>query len=195
LEYVISESNTWQSRVKKSVKTENNEGIRVYIASEITGKDGKPPYGCPAQIRLEVFFPADVPEIWMNLLWFNKKATRLPEALWFSFIPKLQEDETWIMDKSGLGVDPCDVVKNGGRKLHAVQKGVSAGAENGRVIIESLDAPLVAPGDRNLLNFDNALPLPGDGMHFCLCNNVWGTNFTMWFEDDMQFRFRLRFET
>ena len=65
---------------------------------------------------------------------------------------------------------------------------------NGQIFIESMDAPLVAPGERNLLNFDNALPDPGDGMHFCLCNNVWGTNFAMWFEDDMQFRFKLRFE-
>ena len=195
LENAISESNTWQPRVKTSAKSENNEGIRIYLDSEIPGKDGKPPYGCPAQIRLEVFFPVNTPEIRINLLWFNKRATRLPESLWFSFIPKLREDETWIMDKSGLGVDPCDVVRNGGRKLHAVQKGVSAGEENGRVIIESLDAPLVAPAERNLLNFDNALPLPGDGMHFCLYNNVWGTNFTMWFEDDMQFRFKLRFET
>ena len=28
-------------------------------------------------------------------------------------------------------------------------------------------------------------------MHFCLYNNVWGTNFVMWFDDDMQFRFLL----
>jgi hypothetical protein len=195
LENANPENNTWQPHVKTSVKSENKEGIRIYLESEITGKDGKPPYGCPAQIRLEVFFPANVQEIWINLLWFNKKATRLPEALWFSFIPKLRENETWIMDKSGHEVDPCDVVRNGGRKLHAVQKGVRAGEDNGRIIIESVDAPVVAPGERNLLNFDNALPLPGDGMHFCLCNNVWGTNFTMWFEDDMQFRFKLRFET
>jgi len=194
LEKANPEHNTWKPLVVASFKSESKKGIRIIIDSEILNEDGKPPYGCPAQIRHEVFFPADLPEIWINLLWFNKKATRLPEAMWFSFVPRLLADETWIMDKSGHEVDPVDVVRNGGRKLHAVQKGVRAGEDNGQMFIESMDAPLVAPGERNLLNFDNALPEPGDGMHFCLCNNVWGTNFTMWFEDDMQFRFKLRFE-
>jgi len=31
------------------------------------------------------------------------------------------------------------------------------------------------------------------GMHFDLYNNLWGTNFPMWFEDDCRFRFRLIF--
>ena len=193
LENARAENNTWNPEVSASCKSEDAQGVRVFIDSGIQGEDGKPPYGCPAQIRLELFFPADSPEIRLNLSWFNKKATRLPEALWFSFIPGLQDDEKWMLDKSGHDVDPVDVVRNGGRKLHAVQKGVRAGGDNGQISIESLDAPVVAPGERNLLNFDNALPEPGDGMHFCLYNNVWGTNFTMWFEDDMQFRFKLKF--
>jgi hypothetical protein len=57
--------------------------------------------------------------------------------------------------------------------------------------IQTLDAPLVAPGERTLLNFDNAKPAPEDGMHVCLCNNVWGTNFVMWFDQDMSFHFTL----
>jgi hypothetical protein len=195
LEKANPEHNTWKPLVVASFKYESKKGIRIIIDSEILDEDGKPPYGCPGQVRHEIFFPAGLPEIWINLLWFNKKATRLPEAMWYSFVPRLLEGETWIMDKSGHDVDPVDVVRNGGRKLHAVQKGVRAGQGNGKIFIESVDAPLVAPGERNLLNFDNALPEPGDGMHFCLCNNVWGTNFTMWFEDDMQFRFKLRFET
>ena len=195
LENTDARQKTWQSRVKACFKSEEAEGVRIFIDSEVSGEDGKPPYGCPAQIRLEVFFPNNTPEIWLNLLWFNKPATRLPEALWYSFVPRLLEGETWIMDKSGHDVDPVDVVRNGGRKLHAVQKGVRAGEKNGKIIIESLDAPLVAPGERDPLNFDNALPDPEDGMHFCLCNNVWGTNFSMWFEDDMLFRFKMRFES
>jgi hypothetical protein len=53
----------------------------------------------------------------------------------------------------------------------------------------NLDPPLVAPGEGTLLNFDNRLPEVKDGIHFCLHNNVWGTNFRMWFEDDMKYRF------
>ena len=58
--------------------------------------------------------------------------------------------------------------------------------------MKTYDAPLVAPGERKLLNFDNARSAPEAGMHFCLGNNVWGTNFVMWFEDDMRFRFAMR---
>ena len=59
--------------------------------------------------------------------------------------------------------------------------------------IESLDAPLVAPGQPSLLDFNNNQPDMSQGVHFNLYNNVWGTNFPMWLEDDCRFRFRLRY--
>ena len=95
------------------------------------------------------------------------------------------------MDKMGQDVDPRDVVRNGGHKLHAVTEGIRYSDPHGKLEIKTLDAPLVAPGERTLLNFDNSRPAPEDGMHFCLHNNVWGTNFVMWFDDDMRFRFNL----
>jgi hypothetical protein len=30
-------------------------------------------------------------------------------------------------------------------------------------------------------------------MHFNLYNNVWGTNFAMWYDEDSRFRFSLNF--
>lgn len=187
-------SKTWLSRVKSANKLEDAERIHVFINSEIIDMNGKTPLGCPAQIQVETIFPDNKPEIQINLSWRNKKAIRLPEALWFSFVPKLKEGETWTMDKSGQNVDPKDVVNNGARKLHGIQTGVWAGQDKSKITIESLDAPIVAPGERNLLNFDNALPKADEGIHFCLFNNVWGTNFTMWMDDDMLFRFKLKFD-
>ena len=32
------------------------------------------------------------------------------------------------------------------------------------------------------------------GVHFCLLNNLWGTNFPMWFEEDCRFRFKISLE-
>jgi len=116
----------------------------------------------------------------------------LPEALWFSFVPRLNKGEYWMMDKSDGPVNPLKVVKNGARTLHGVQSGIWL--EGGSPFrIETADAPLVAPGRRRLLNFDNQLPDLQGGMHICLYNNVWGTNFTMWFDDDMKFRVKLKF--
>jgi hypothetical protein len=59
--------------------------------------------------------------------------------------------------------------------------------------IQSLDAPLVAPGDPSLLDFNNEQPRLEHGMHFNLYNNVWGTNFAMWYDEDSRFRFSLNF--
>lgn len=75
--------------------------------------------------------------------------------------------------------------------MHSLAKTVCCADKYGILEISAVDAPLVSPGDRALLNFDNAILAQDGGMHFCLCNNVWGTNFVMWFEDDMQFRFTL----
>ena len=127
----------------------------------------------------------------ITLQWFNKPAYRLPEASWFSFIPPVKDGE-WIIDKMGEPVNFRDVIKDGNRKMHASIYGVSYENIKNNCSIQSLDAPLVAPGKRTLLNFDNRLPDAKDGVHFCLHNNVWGTNFVMWFEEDMKYRFVFR---
>lgn len=56
-----------------------------------------------------------------------------------------------------------------------------------------LDSPLVAPGEPSLLDFNNRQPNLEKGLHFCLWNNLWGTNFPMWFEEDCRFRFKIDF--
>ena len=76
--------------------------------------------------------------------------------------------------------------------MHAVGVGVACSDRQKRIEIETLDAPLVAPGALSLLNFTNDEPDLEEGVSFNLHNNVWGTNFPMWFEDDCRFRFRLR---
>jgi hypothetical protein len=62
--------------------------------------------------------------------------------------------------------------------------------------ITSLDCPLVAPGDINhLLNFDgDNQPACENGMHFNLFNNLWGTAFNQWYDNDALFRFVLNFK-
>jgi hypothetical protein len=84
-------------------------------------------------------------------------------------------------------IDPTDVVKGGGRALHAIDGEISFA---GGARLETLDAPLVAPGVRDLLwKRCNPLPRTGSSFHVNLYNNVWGTNFPQWFSDDMAYRF------
>ena len=152
-------------------------------------------YGAPRQVFLRYCFLRDAPAVEIELLWFGKSAARLPEASWFSFIPRVASPGGWTMEKMGAPVSPLDVVEKGNRTLHAVGDAVRYEGPDGRLTIRTLDAPLVAPGAPRLLRFTGAQPDLNGGMHFNLQNNVWGTNFPMWCEDDARFRFRLEVES
>ena len=96
----------------------------------------------------------------------------------------------------GRLISPLDVISRGNRTLHAIQEGVVYVSAVQNLRIDSLDVPLVAPGKRALVNFPNQQPDLAQGMHFDLYNNnnMWGTNFPMWFGEDMAFRFVFRLE-
>ncbi|MGV8026288.1 MAG: DUF5054 domain-containing protein [Anaerolineaceae bacterium] len=150
-------------------------------------------YGCPQDFYLQFTFPQNEPVIEIELQWFDKPACRLPEAFWFTFKPQLTENAQWSIEKLGEYISPLDVVENGNRHLHASGKGVMCEDGKDGLEILALDSPLVAPGQPSLLNFSNDQPNLKDGMHFNLYNNVWGTNFPMWFNENCRFRFTIHF--
>ncbi len=143
---------------------------------------------------MQIALPNNSPTVHFDFQWFEKPACRLPEALWLSFAPRVELPDTWLLDKLGSRISPLDVVPNGNRKLHAVGAGLFYAGPDGSLSLETIDAPLVAPGDPSLLDFNNDLPVLDHGMHFNLYNNVWGTNFGMWYDDDARFRFTLNID-
>jgi hypothetical protein len=52
-----------------------------------------------------------------------------------------------------------------------------------------IDAPVVALGERLPLRFSNSQPDLSAGIHSSLFNNAWGTNYIMWYAEDMRFRY------
>jgi len=68
--------------------------------------------------------------------------------------------------------------------------GVDQGIRNSTVEIATLDAALVAPYGRRLYDFE-AAPQKQD-LYFNLYNNIWNTNFPLWYSDDTRFRFVLK---
>jgi hypothetical protein len=150
-------------------------------------------YGAPKDVYLTYRFPVEAGPLSIELQWFNKQACRMPEAIWFGFSPCLPGGAEWKIEKLGKLISPLSVVENGNRHLHAAGKFVELIHPNGSLKIIPLDSPLVAPGQPSPLDFNNTQPDLQKGMHFCLLNNLWGTNFPMWFEEDCRFRFLVEF--
>lgn len=148
-------------------------------------------YGCPKRVFLQWHFPKDAAEARLTAQWFDKPASRLPEAIWLSFVPAVSSAVEWKMDKLGQPVSPLEVVANGNRHLHAIGRGATVLDGDARLEVETLDAALLAPGEPSLLNFTNDQPNLTKGLHFNLYNNIWGTNFPMWFDEDAKFRFKI----
>ncbi len=114
----------------------------------------------------------------ISLKWFHKKASRFPQACWFKFTGL---NENWELDKLGQWISPESIV--GSPLISSIDSGV----RNMNVRIHSLDAALVAPYGRRLLRYGE--PCGPQDLWFNLYNNIWNTNFPMWYDGDAVFRF------
>jgi hypothetical protein len=144
----------------------------------------------PAQIFLEAWLPDQEARIDLRVVTLGKIENRMPEALWLTFAPA--GPDGWSLEKVGQLIDPLDVVSGGGRAMHAVSGAVRCQGKQGATLgIDSLDAPVVALGERSPLNFTRQQPDLSKGAHFSLFNNAWGTNYLQWCGGDWAFRFTL----
>ena len=189
-----AESREWQPTVSKIEFTDDGKNYHLLESLEIHDAEafasGRAAF--PQKMYLELTLPNAEPIIYVDFFWFHKPATRMPEALWLTFNPEVRDQQGWIMDKSGEPVSPFDVVARGSRHLHAVSTGFSYRERDHSFSVETLDAPLIALGEKSPLNFSRAQPDLSGGIHCNLFNNAWGTNYIMWFGEDMRFRFLLR---
>ncbi len=146
-------------------------------------------FGCPELFTVDYRLTGRT--LGIDVQWFDKPATRYPEALWLSFQPQLPAAgvNSWWLDKLGQRVSTLEVVPHGGRHLHAVNEGFGYDTA---FQVDTLDACLVCPGRRELVHFSDEQPAAEDGMHVNLYNNTWGTNFPGWSQGDALFRFAIR---
>ncbi len=164
---------------------------RVVVVGEMASEASED-FGCPRSIEIEFAFLHDIPKLLITVQWFEKDAVRTPEAAWFSLGFQVDNSSRWTLDKLGEPISLHKVVQQGNRAMHGVDRGVVYQAADGRVQVQTLDAPVVSVGDRHLLKFLRRLPDPSGGFHFNLLNNVWGTNFPAWYEGDAKFRFAVK---
>jgi hypothetical protein len=109
-------------------------------------------YGAPETLWLNYNFSGGATHVDVQLLWFNKTATRIAESLMFEFAPSAAGSEWW-MDKLGTYVQPHEVLQGGNPWQHAVSGNAVFAAVSPRhllrssraLTLSSLDAPLLAP--------------------------------------------------
>ncbi len=160
---------------------------RLEIHDEEAFQSGRASF--PRKVFLELVLPKAEPVIHLNLSCFQKPATRLPEALWLTFNPIAEDQNDWTLDKTGERISPFDVAVSGNRHMHSLAKGFEYRHAGHKFAVETLDAPVVALGERTPLLFSNTQPDLRAGIHSSLFNNAWGTNYIMWYGEDMRFRF------
>lgn len=121
-----------------------------------------------------------------ELSWYGKDANRLSEAIYMHLYPadgdfEIRKIEEWI--------DPYKIVKNGGKNIHAVQ-GAKLKTNGGEYRITNRHAPLLSPGRGKILQYDNIVEnIAENGITYILQDNVWGTNFPLWYDENAYFEF------
>ena len=129
-----------------------------------------------------------LPRLWIRenqgnvtVSWFGKEPSRLPQAFWLKFKGLT---ENWQIEKLGAWISPAEILDS------PLIVGIDKAVKNPDVTVESLDAALVAPYGRRLLQYN--VKEKTEDLYFNLYNNVWNTNFPMWYSDDVVFRFVIR---
>ena len=194
MEKYAVQSRTWQPVVQEVLAQEDARQHRIVSELRMPSIDAPSAelVGWPDRLTMEIRLPKAEPAVHIVFQCFNKPANRLAEAMWLSFSPEAPDEDGWLLDKIDQPVSPHDVMTHGGLHLHALTRNVSYRDARGHFALETLDAPLVSPGQRGLLLFDENRPEMREGVHVNLFNNLWGTAFPQWYSDDMQFRFTIR---
>lgn len=159
-------------------------------------------YGASERIWLEVSLPEvvdpslDVP-IDITVYVVNKTPTRIPESLslYFRFNDELLDVKRMLISKLGEYVSVLDVIKNGSKHVHASDEGIKFGGS----------VPLsVKAWDTNVVSTLGTILFPGvaedaavgNEFSFNMFNNLWGTNYIMWYpflpgDESSKYRFTI----
>lgn len=191
LERTPAQSAFWQPAINTIATRRDADALRVRVLLDAPPQ-AHSDYGCPRHFTLEYALSEAEARVDITLQWFDKPATRFPEASWLSFNPRVRAGGAWMLDKMGEAIDPLDVVRHGNQHLHAVDRGARWQDAGGAFALETLDAPLISPGAPGLLRFGSARASVKGGVHVNLHNTIWGTNFPQWYGDDARFRFVIR---
>lgn len=144
--------------------------------------------GAPARVAFSLR-GLDQQQVEITLTLRDKPANRMPEAGFLSLAPAGAKG--WALRKMGLWNDGQNIVRRGGGQLQAVEA-VRAELGTSRLIVTPLDSALVGAATAPFMPFQPDVPDYSGGLRFNLYNNKWGTNFPMWWEGTIAFRWVLK---
>ncbi len=163
------EGMTVEASVRKVYAKENKKLYILGYNEALTKEHGLP------------YYAVEMDGTYCSVKMLGKRASRLPQALWLKF-KGMKED--WSFTKLGCKVMPDEIV--GSPLITAMDGTVS----NGEKEIYSFDAPLIAPYGRRLLHYGEERGK--QDLYFNLYNNIWNTNFPLWYDDDIEYRFEIK---
>ena len=123
----------------------------------------------------------------------NKTATRIPESLSLYFKPIVQNASSMVVSKLGGQLSVLDVVKNGSKHLHASDYGISYSGR--QLSFKGLDTSVICIGFPTPFPTPMQQPDTNKGFAFNIYNNIWGTNYIMWYpylQDEASSKYRFQ---
>ena len=158
-------------------------------------------YGASQTVYLDIMVPSkatdDGIKIELTLYIVEKTSTRIPESLTVLFQPNpdLIDPKSLSVSKLGEYINVLDVIANGSKHVHASDEGIKYGSPV-PLSVQSWDTEVITIGGVNLFPVPMETPDVGKGFGFNIYNNLWGTNYIMWYpykygEESSKYRFTM----
>lgn len=172
-------------RLDSAYVSEEEKQIKVFAnlqcSNEICEQAGAPR-------EVQIVYTLSSNGLKFDVIWCGKDANRLTEAIFLHLYPNSKD---FCLVKLGSQIDYNSTVSMGGKNLHAVEKCIMKNDFGNFDFINYL-SPLISIGKGKILEYDNKIEsIEKDGISYVLYNNVWGTNFPLWYEDNALFSFEI----
>ena len=153
-------------------------------------------YGAPTEAWIQTDYDEESTSLLITLYIVNKTSTRRPESLSLVFQPPIQG---MIVNKLGTVISVMDVMQNGSQHLHGQFRGGVAVMNKDDLYavmnVTALDTTLTCIGHANPFPTPVTVPDIGSGFASNVFNNIWGTNYIMWYPylpEDASSKYRYR---
>ena len=139
-------------KMTDSVVCETADGVKIFVTLQCDKKLCEE-LGAPRNV--EIVYTLSAEGLRFSLVWTEKDANRLTEAIFLHLCPAATGDN-FKLQKIGTEIDYRTTASMGGRNLHAVEKSI-LNTKNGKYDFVNLHAPLISVGKGKIWNMTTKL--------------------------------------